>query len=310
MTKLHGLVLAIAEGQHDLVTYAQLRGLGLSKRAIRHLLVSGFLERVERAVYRVGRGELSPTQRLAAACFAAPHAVASHGSAAALYGLRKAPRDRLEMSIGHNDTLFVPGVLAHRSNRIDPDDIIHRLGGVRITSPERTLFDMASVLDPYELRSMAQDAINKEITNAESLAEIDRRLGGKGRPGTAAFRDLVRWLGAELPPVESDDELILFEGLERAGLNPERQVWVQLRTGARIRFDIGLRPVRAGLEVDHSFWHANPARVQSDKERDIQARWVTWETHRFTEVNVRNNLREIIAFVKFLCTDLTRRLVA
>jgi Transcriptional regulator, AbiEi antitoxin len=307
MNGIHGLVLALAEGQCGLVRAKQLVDLGLTKDAIRNLVVRGLLDHVHKGVYRVGTGEMTSDQKLIAACLTAPHAVGSHGTAAALLGLRRAPRDRIEMTIGHEDRLSVPGVLAHRSNRIDPDDIVYRLNGARITTPERTLFDMASVLDPYELRSMAQDAINRELTNALSLAEIDRRLGGQGRPGARSFHDLVAWLGVELPPVESDGELRLFEALERAGVNPVRQHWVELRNGSRIRFDIALPPVRVGLEHDHSFWHSNPGRVVYDKWRDVHARWVWWETHRFTDVSVRNDLREIVAFVKFLYADLTRQ---
>ena len=310
MTQLQGLVFGIAEGQHDLVTWGQLRDLGVSKATIHDWTNRGFLTRDCKGVYRVGRGEPRTAQRLAAACLSAPHAVGSHGTAAGILGLRKAPRDRLELTIGHNDKLAVPNVLVHRSNRIDPDDVVYRLGGERITSVERTLFDMASVLDPYELRSMAQDAIHKELTNALSLAEIDRRLGGQGRSGASAFHELVEWLGADLPPVESDGELRLFEALARAGVHPVRQHWVQLRTGAWIRFDIALPPIRVGLEYDHSFWHSNPGRVEADKWRDIHARWVWWETHRFTELNVQDDLREIVAFVKFLYAGLSARLAA
>ncbi len=310
MTQLQGMVLGIAEAQHDLVTWGQLRDLGVPSSTVHDWTERGFLTRACRGVYRVGRGELRTEQRLTVACLSAPRAVGSHGTAASIHGLRKAPRDRLELTIGHNDTLAVPNVLVHRSNRVDPDDIVFRVGGERITNVERTLFDMASVLDPSELRSMAQDAINKDLTNALSLAEIDRRLGGQGRPGAAVFHELVAWLGVDLPPVESDGELRLFDALERAGVHPVRQHWVTLRTGAKIRFDIALPPIRVGLEHDHSFWHSNPGRVEADKWRDIHARWVWWETHRFTELNVQDDLREIVAFVKFLHDSLSARRAA
>jgi predicted transcriptional regulator of viral defense system len=56
-------VLALAAGQHGVVTRAQLRELGLSGNGIDHRVRRGRLHRVGQGVYAVGRPQRTPAQQ-------------------------------------------------------------------------------------------------------------------------------------------------------------------------------------------------------------------------------------------------------
>jgi Transcriptional regulator, AbiEi antitoxin len=81
-------IAALAARQHGLVTFAQLRRLGLSRGAIRHRVVSAVLHRVHVGVYAVGHPAISPSAQLLGAVMACGDtAVLSHVHAAHLWRL-------------------------------------------------------------------------------------------------------------------------------------------------------------------------------------------------------------------------------
>jgi hypothetical protein len=285
-----------------------LRDLGVSTEQRRWLLRSARLFRVHDGVYTTVAGTLSSVQEATAACLAAPYAVLSFGTAGRLHGIRKAPFDRLEMTIPTGRNLWLPRIKVHRTNLLDPNDIVHQLDGLRLTSVERTLFDLAGVLDRYELQSAMQDCLKREVTTLAALAELAGRVAKRGRRGSADFVAALAREGANPIPAESDDELVLFRALDASPdvPTPERQVWIQLKSGAWIRADLGWRDVLLGWEVDPAHWHANPIRVQADKSRDVQARLVDWTVHRSTDIDVRDHVRATVAAIAAVYRSLAR----
>lgn len=302
-------VRRLAGQRNEIITSHLLRDLGVSRRQERWLRDSKRLTVVHRGVYTtVADPEtLTATQQATAACLAAPHAVLSFGTAARLHGIRKSPWDRLEMTIETGDWLWLPRLKVHRTNLLDPDDIHHRLDGLRLTSPERTLFDQAAILDRLELRSALTDALHKDLTNVESLAEIGARMATRGRRGSADFMAVVARMGGEFPLAESDAELVLFDALAARIPELERQIWVELPTRARVRIDMGVRRVKFGPEVDHPFWHANPVKVEADHSRDLQLETRGWKIPRVTTNDVRYRLRSTVASLEAIYHDLCRR---
>src|SRR4051794_7755647 len=79
----------LAARQHGVVTARQLVALGLDDAAVWRQVEAGRLHRVHRGVYAVGHGRLTREGRwLAAVLRCGSGAVLSHGSAAALWGIR------------------------------------------------------------------------------------------------------------------------------------------------------------------------------------------------------------------------------
>src|SRR5215208_5891591 len=92
-------VWSLAERQHDVITYWQLRALGFGREAIEHRIEVGRLHPVRRGVYAVGRRTLSREGHWMAAVLVCGDgrpvrgggsirgACLSHSSAAALLGI-------------------------------------------------------------------------------------------------------------------------------------------------------------------------------------------------------------------------------
>jgi Transcriptional regulator, AbiEi antitoxin len=82
------------------LTRAQLLELGFSPQAITHRIARGRLHRLWRGVYAVGRPQVTQHGRWTAAVLSCGrHAVLSHDTAAALWGLRQGKQRIIEISV-------------------------------------------------------------------------------------------------------------------------------------------------------------------------------------------------------------------
>ncbi len=304
MERIDAQLGRIASGQNRIVTTDQLHDRGLTDAQVAWLRASKRLTKLYRGVHLIGAGPLAWEEQAAAVCFAHPSGVLSHSSAGRVHGIRKSAQDRLEITIPTGTSCSLPRVKVHRSNRLDPEDIFHLLDGIRVTSPERLLFDQAGVLDAFELRSALDHALEKKLTNVDALQELALRMVTRGRRGSADFSRAVARLDSNYKPVESDGELVIANGLEYATVpTPERQNWVRLPTGAHVRIDLAFPEVRLAIEYDHSFWHAIPSRVQADKARDVWLKRVHWTVLRFTELELLD-LGAVIRSIEAVYRDL------
>ena len=110
-----GAAWKLQRRQFGVVTHAQLRGLGFGPKAIQHRLGSGRLHRLHRGVYAVGRPEVGQRGRwLAAVLACGPEALLSHGSAAALWGIRKPVPGPVEVVVPRHGRRRQPRVRVRR----------------------------------------------------------------------------------------------------------------------------------------------------------------------------------------------------
>jgi predicted transcriptional regulator of viral defense system len=133
----------LAAPQHGVVTIAQLLAAGLDRNAIKYRRRVGRLHLLHRGVYAVGHRPPSPLAAAIAAVLACgPDAVLSHRSAAALW--RIVPRWPTTPEVTTPSKHRRPGIHVHRSPHAETT--IHY--GIRVTTPARTLVDLADVLPP------------------------------------------------------------------------------------------------------------------------------------------------------------------
>src|SRR5690348_5321583 len=86
-TRPHFDLAAVAAEQHGVVSARQLESFGYARSTIADLAKAGRLHRIHRGVYAVGHTDLSWHGHCMAAVLARAPAVASHWSAAWLWGL-------------------------------------------------------------------------------------------------------------------------------------------------------------------------------------------------------------------------------
>lgn len=181
-------VAAIAEVQRGVVSRAQLRQAALSHDAIDRMAAKGRLHRIFRGVFAVGHRELPPWALETAALLAVgPEAVLSHLSAGALWGLLPAlqPDDGVDV-LRSGPRMQRRGIRVHRTSRVEPRDVRVR-DGLPVTSPARTLLDLAEVVPIRRLERALDEAIVQRLVRPAQVEDALARASGRhGAPKLAA----------------------------------------------------------------------------------------------------------------------------
>ena len=139
------VVAEVAARQHGVVSTAQLRAAGLDGSAVRRRVRAGRLHRLHRGVFAVGHTAPLPWTREAAALLACgPGATLSHHSAARLWGVLTDGRPRpVNVIVPRERRPAHEGITVHRPQRLSVTEV-RRREGLRVTSPLRTLTDLAT----------------------------------------------------------------------------------------------------------------------------------------------------------------------
>lgn len=259
---MRGRLAALAKRQFGAVSREQLLAIGFSVAWIDHALRAGRLTQLYRGVYFVGHGEITPKAKAMAAVLACGEgAVVSHRSAACLYRILPCPAlDRaVEVTVAGRALDQRPGIMVHRTASFDRRDI-RTLDGIPITSPARTLLDLAATA-PDELEAAFDEALFRKVVRLPQLDELIGRSAG--RPGVALLRELYRAeAGGERNRLEAEKR---FRALvEVAGLPKPRP---NARIG-RFVVDFLWPEHRVVAELDGFGTHARRASFEGDRTRD------------------------------------------
>jgi predicted transcriptional regulator of viral defense system len=164
----------LAAGQHGVVTLAQLAALGIGAGAIKYRRRSGRLHLLHQGVYAVGHRPPSPLATAIAAVLACgPDAALSHRSAAALW--RIIPRWPSKPEVTAPTKHRVKGIHVHRSQTADATTHY----GINVTTPLRTLVDLADVLPPQQLTRALNEAQVQRLTTPQELTTLLTRYPGR-----------------------------------------------------------------------------------------------------------------------------------
>ncbi len=261
-------VWALARRQHWVVTRAQLLGLGMGAKAIRHRLQTGRLHRVRRGVYAVGRPEIDSRGRWMAAVLACgPHALLSHHSAAALLGIREERLGPIHVVVPDFVVRRHPGIRVHRrAGLLSPGEWSERwpargtVSRIPVTGPVPTLVDLAASLPVIEVGAAVNEASQRDLVDPDSLREaLDAILD---RPGASRLRRLLDRDTFVLTTTRLEQHFVPLA--HAAGLPlPQTQVWLN---GHRVDFywpDLGLV-----VEADSLRYHRTAAKQTADNRRD------------------------------------------
>jgi predicted transcriptional regulator of viral defense system len=200
-------IARLAARQWGVISLDELIRCGLSRNAVTTRVRNGRLHPLYRVVYAVGHTSL-PMQGRFLAAVKACDGVLSHFSAAALYGLVR--WDDRYPEVTTNAKRAHRGIRTHRSSRLEVRDITcHE--AIPITTPARTLVDLAATLDYRPLRRTVREAQRKLVTIPQLLETLDR-LGP--RRGTA---NLTKIVAAGHAPTRSELEDAVLDLILKAG---------------------------------------------------------------------------------------------
>lgn len=240
-----------------------------------------------RGVYLVGHEDLAPfALEYAALRFAGFETAAlSDRPAAAHYRLLPPQRDpTIHLSL--NEKRASPKGLKLHTRDLHRTEVRTIQRGLRITTPERTILDIAPTLDDEQLENVVADAIRRKLTTRKKLeAQLELR---KGARGTRRLRAVLNagplWSASEL-------ERRMIALIRAAGLPlPESNQ----RTG-RTTPDLIWREQRVLVELDSRAFHNDWIAAQRDRKRDRNATLHGWTVLRFTAKDNRDTSFEVVA---------------
>jgi very-short-patch-repair endonuclease len=251
----------LAGRQRGVVTRPQLLDAGLTSHTIDHRLRSGRLHALHRGIYLVGHA-VAPVgaRELAAVLACGPSAVLSHRSAARLWRLLPNSGGEFDVSVAGRDPGQKRGIRVHCVTALDPHDV-RKLGGIPVTAPARTIFDLAAVVEPRALERAMAEAETRRLTRRNELLSLLARVGR--RPGVAALRSLIE--ADATPSLTRSEAEERFLALIRSAELPAPEANVRV---GRHEVDCLWRDQGIVVEIDGFRFHASRAAFERDRLRD------------------------------------------
>jgi very-short-patch-repair endonuclease len=287
-------IAALAGRQGGVVGIGQLLAAELTRAAVSRRVAAGVLHPLQRGVYAVGHRHLGAHGRRWAAVLAyAPDGVLSDRTAAAAYGWVSGG-GMLHVTVPATGRRRRDGVRLHR-RRLASDETT-RLDGVPITTPARTLLDLAIALPAPRLITVISRAEQHRLLDFADLHALLRRH--HGRAGAASMRAaLARYGGPRDTRSELEDliaELCDRHRLER----PEHNVVVE-----GFARDFAWPARRLVVEGDSFTWHRTPTALDADRERDLTLVLSGWRALRFTHHQVTRRPAWVGAAIRAALAD-------
>ena len=276
-------IARLASLQYGVVSRAQLLILGLSEGAIDHRVAVGRLHCVHRGVYRVGHEAPLLFAREAAALLACGElAVLSHLAAGALWLLVPPDQTAVDVTVLNGGRRPRPGIRVHRSSLPWADVTTCR--GLPVTTPERTLADVAGSVEPAVLERAADEAVRRRLTTRARLREAAARA--------PALRAVLNQAGGPAF-TRSEAERRLTALLRKAGLPPPEH---NVHTAGH-EVDLLWRDQALVIEIDGYAYHSGRAAFERDRARDADLMTAGLRVLRITWSQLTGEPERVVALV-------------
>jgi very-short-patch-repair endonuclease len=263
-------IAVLAGRQYGVVGRRQLIALGVGEDAIERRVRAGRLHLLHRGVYAVGHTVLKIEGRWMAATLATA-GVLSHASAAAAWDLRPLTSGAIHVTVEANRRRLA-GLRIHRSRTLGPHDTTtHR--GIPITTPARTIIDLASSLRGRPLEQTLDRAEHRHLIDFSEL---------RHRPIPPSLRAVLSLYTAGTTETRSDLEERFLQLCDDHGIpRPQTNVTIEDH-----EVDFVWRHERLIVEVDGYAYHRSPSSFEADRERDATLTAAGWRVLRFTWAQV------------------------
>jgi very-short-patch-repair endonuclease len=299
MSSTDQALVALARSQHAVFTGRQAVERGVTRKVLRGRLASGWLTRIDHDVFHVAGTTVTWEAKVLAVQLAAgPGAVASHRTAAALWGLEGFGRGTPEVTVPRGVRFRRDGVRVHSSTDLQLAGRRVR-SGIEVTDPARTVLDLARRLGDARLLEAIESARRQRLTSWSELLATLAKHARRGRPG---IRRLRRVIAANIQQHEATDsnlELLMLVLLREHGL-PEPVLHHRLldahgRLIAEV--DLAFPGLRLAIELDGSV-HRERAVFERDRPRQNGIVLQGWTLLRFTWRDVVDRPDEVVAAVR------------
>lgn len=288
-------LIELASRQHGIVTHQQVLTAGWTDAVISRRLRTGRWKRLRSGVYIVGGVPPSWEQLVLGACLAGgPDVVASHRTAARLWGLVSAD-GRTEVTVAGVRRVRLPQTKVHQSVLLPALDRTRRRG-VPVTNLARTLADTSSHQDPLTVGLWLDQAMRNEHLSLLELRSCVARLSG---PGRRDLRPIRAALALRLPgydPGDSELEVRALRALHDSGLPaPVQQFQVRRLDGRLARIDLAYPAEMVAIELDGWDHHGRRSAFDPDRIRRNELTLLGWNVYQFTSTMSDDVLTATIA---------------
>lgn len=287
-------IAAIAQAQRGRVSRRQLHAAGVGNAAVARLVKRHALAPLRCDVFAVGHPGPVEFGEETAALLACPLGSGlSHHTAARLWDIQSpnSGDGEIHVVVPHASRSRAEGLRLHRARSLIAKDVRVR-ERLPVTSPARTLLDLAPILTPRQLELAFDRALVARIMRADDLAELLSR--GKGKHGTRALSALLeRQHGSTLTRSQAEE---LFLELIRSAQLPTPRINAR-QSGYEV--DFLWTEQRVVIEIDGYRFHSTRRAFEHDhrKDRDLRAAGLT--VLRFTYDQLRREPQAVIAAVAF-----------
>lgn len=265
-----------ATSHHGVIS---IKASGLSRSSWYRAIRSGQLEQLHPGVARLHGTPDTAEQRIMAAILAVgPPALASHRSAARLWGIERPAHDPVDVIVVRRRRYpDLTGVVIHR-----PKDVGHltpqRRDNIACTNILRTLLDLGAV-DPHAVSDAVGHAIAHHHITVPTLESVVIQHSEHGRAGIVALRNAVDDWAIDAKPTDSLLETTMQRLITRYRLPPVE--FHPIIGGFEVDFRVIGTPVI--LECDGWMYHGlQRANFERDHDRDSDLTAAGWIIVRFT----------------------------
>jgi very-short-patch-repair endonuclease len=265
------ILARLASRSHGVVSRREILQAGVTKAELLHRVKSGALIPIHRGVFRVGHQAPSLESRYTAAVKACGDgSLLFRRAAAHLQALLKDPPSLPEVLC-----LTERRVRGVRTQRVRRTELIDRTNwrGIPVTTVQRTLVDLAALLDEKELARAVHEAGIRHHTSPHQVEDVLAR-----RHNWPGARKLRRVIWGEVPVTLSKLESRFLQRLREGGLPvPETN-----RTVGGYRVDCRWPMHQVTVELDSYRYHDSRHAWEHDREREREARARGDEFRRYT----------------------------
>lgn len=289
-------LMEYAKSMKGVVTRSEVIALGISSSTLDRMVINGVLDRPRPGIYTLPGLRDDHLTMLHVACRKLA-AVVSHMSAAAIHELSTYSYMKPTVSVPRRRTKELLGVTVHQLTDLT-DDHIEVVDGLPVTTPERTVIDLAMVVSENRLEAIVDNALASNRLELDQLTELHSELGRRGKPGTVKMRAVLapRSPGYSAPDSELERRLLRLIGDADLPV-PEGQFRPEWLRPTRGRVDLAYPDQRLVIEGDSRRWHTLLNSFEIDRLRDNAAQLAGWRILRFTWTEINEHPERVASTI-------------
>lgn len=276
-----GEVIAFAQRRGGVFSIQEAVALGMSRSTLQRRVEQGIFVRVGRGMLALP-GTATRSDLAMRAALRQLNGVISHQSAARIHGLEPIPDSPPSITVSHRSNYSFPDVVVHQSTDLLDEHLIE-IDGQRVTTPVRTVVDLAKVFKKVRLERVVEHALVTGKVDVDDLVALVAAISRKGKKGMKKLHTIIdeRLLGTAVSDTVLEHAFCKL--MRDAGLPvPTRQFhapWLKPLNG---RVDFAYLDFKIVIEADSRRWHLTFDAFEVDKVRDNAAQIAGWIVIRIT----------------------------